>query len=265
MGILVRIVLAITAIVSTGLSSLGFRNSNWVAGLIFVIIAIVAIVFLVRVLWEVIGCATTLGLVVGFVALILYLTGAFSTGGGLLGGIFSMIGGEKEKPANQTLYGTAIAVTGDTIRLDRDFYLYGIAAPRLDQACINSIGGRYGCGQSSRQYLEEKLQGQQPVCTTIVAAPLRDGAVPAICNVGEYDLGALMVAAGWAIPDVAGGYVYVAYEAEAKKRRNGMWQGRFSSPWEWRRAQMDQQQRLKTIKVQEPKKEPSLLMKNFLN
>ncbi len=268
MGILIRIVLAITAMVSMSLSSLGFRSNNFIIGFIFVIIALIALVFLLRFLWELMGCFITMFLILGLILLVLYATGSFSGGTGLIPEkLTSFIGlSAKEPQENQTLYGEAIAISGDTFRMGNEvFYLYGVSAPKLNQTCINNIGRHYSCGNSSKLFLAEKLQENQPVCTTISSAPKQGDAVPAICNIGKYDLGALMISGGWAIPSTSGGIVYVAYETEAKKRKQGMWQGAFSSPWEWERVQADQQNRMQSIKVEQPQKEPSLLMKNLWN
>ncbi len=267
MGIIFKVILAITALVSMSLSSLGFRSDNFLVGIIFVIIAIIALIFLMKFLWELIGCALTIGLIIGFIALVLYVSGAFTDGSGLIPDkALSYIQGNKEPPPNQTLYGQAQSLTGDMFKMgSKMFYLFGIAAPRLDQTCKSNIGSNYNCGGSAKMFLQEKISGKEPVCTILSTAPAKGKALPVICNIGEYDLGALMVAGGWAIPDVSGGMVYVPYEGEAKKRKIGMWQGSFSSPWEWDRLKQDQQQRMKTIKVPEPKKEPSALMKSFWN
>ncbi len=266
MGIIIKIALAITAMISMSLSSLGFRSDNMLMGFIFVIVAIFTLFFLMRFLWELIGCAMTIGLIVALIALVLYISGAFTGDTGFVPKeALSFMQGSNEKPKNQTLYGKAQALSGDVINMGKNFYLFGIAAPKLDQTCKNAGGRNYACGKSSQQFLQEKINGQEPVCTILASAPIKNEFLPVICNVGEYDLGALMIASGWAIPDLSGGMVYVPYEAEAKKRKIGMWQGAFSSPWEWERVKNNQKQRMQTIKVEQPKKEQSLFMKNFLN
>ncbi len=267
MGIIIKIVLALTAMASMSLSSLGFRSDNMLTGFIFVIIAIIALVFLMKFLWELIGCAMTAGLIIGFIALILYVTGAFTGGTGFLPeSATSLLSNNNKKTENKLLHGEAVAITGDTIKMGSNiFYMYGIASPHLDQTCISKTGRNYSCGISAKNYLSEKINGQKLACSIISTAPAKGVATPIICNAGKYDVGALMVAGGWAIPDTSGGMVYVQYEVEARKRQKGMWQGKFSTPWEWERVKTDQQQRMQSIKVQQPKKEPSLLMKNFWN
>ncbi len=268
MGVFIKIILAITALASMSLSSFGFKSDNFIVGFIFVLISIISFIFLLRFLWTLIGCFMTLGLIVGFVALILYVTGSFSGEGlGLQDKVLGLLSSNKVKEEeHQTLYGQAIALTGETFQIGSEtFYLYGISSPYLQQTCTNSYGGVYKCGEMSKNYLGELLEGKEPVCTIVNIAERNNNNTPVICNIGEYDLGALMVASGWSIPDIAGGRVYIKYEQEAKKRKVGMWQGKFYSPWEWSRIQTDTQKRMDSIKVEEPKSSPSLLMQNFLN
>ncbi len=265
MGIIFKVFLGLSALASMFLGSLGFQSNNIFVGGICVIIGIICLIYLLKFLWELIGCITTLALIVGLVVVVLYATGAFNSGSSLVPNSLSSLLGKKEPQSNQTLYGNAVAVSGDMMQMGELFYIYGISAPKLDQTCVNNIGRQYNCGQLSKNYLQEKIQGQQPVCTILSSAQPKGVILPVICNVGEYDLGALMVAGGWAIPDINSGSVYVKYEAEAKKRKNGLWQGTFNSPWEWERMKIEQIERLKTIKVDKPKKEQSLLMKNFWN
>ena len=59
----------------------------------------------------------------------------------------------------------------------------------------------------------------------------------AVCRAGREDLGAWMVANGWALAYRQHSKAYVGEERAARKGRRGIWRGRFVAPWEWRRTQ----------------------------
>ena len=64
----------------------------------------------------------------------------------------------------------------------------------------------------------------------------RYGRVVAICSIGSFDLGAVMVEAGWALdfPRYSRGR-YAAIQREAEIAQRGMWAGWFQTPEDFRR------------------------------
>ena len=58
--------------------------------------------------------------------------------------------------------------------------------------------------------------------------------IMANCFAGGYDLSEGMVHTGWALAMPRDGTKYVRIEATARKARRGLWQGKFTPPWDWR-------------------------------
>ena len=64
-----------------------------------------------------------------------------------------------------------------------------------------------------------------------------DGNMVAACSLGQYDIGAALVNAGWAVADTREADIYVPYEQNAQNQGNGLWQGKFYKPWDWQAIQ----------------------------
>lgn len=113
------------------------------------------------------------------------------------------------------------------------YRLHAVDAPEIGQRCIGADGETYWCGQQSRDALARLIDG-------ILTCDLVDSADEEWRHVRCYDfagrdIGAKLVADGWAVPDrSAGGLDYVMDEMEAEARRLGLWQGRFVPPDRWR-------------------------------
>lgn len=133
------------------------------------------------------------------------------------------------------IYGQVAVVSGDTIVLNgRYVRLYGIDAPEINQKCANSQGKKYACGIEAANWLKEWIQDYEVECN--VLKQNNRGNMVAVCSLGEYDIGAALVASGWAIT-LPNNDVYIPYEQQAQKMRRGMWQGSFYKPWDWVKMQ----------------------------
>lgn len=141
--------------------------------------------------------------------------------------------------------GAGRAINGDTVRIEgRTFRLWGIDAPEIIQAC--QLDGRnYACGREAAAYLRSLLSSSAGpgentpggVAARIVCEPRtadQFGRPAAICRLGDMDLGAEMVRAGWALVFAPHGTDYAPQEAEARAALKGLWAGSFEAPWEWR-------------------------------
>jgi len=129
------------------------------------------------------------------------------------------------------IQGRATAVDGDTLRIgDQRVRLMRLDAPELDQTCVDGNGAEWACGTAARSFLADLLKRDSITC----ARSGRDvyGRVLAACNLGEEDIGAHIVAAGWAVAD----FDYLAEEGRARAGRLGIWAGSFVPPAEWRRS-----------------------------
>ena len=73
------------------------------------------------------------------------------------------------------------------------------------------------------------------------------------CALGQYDLGAALVNAGWAVAYRKYTDIYVPYERQAQANKRGLWQGRFYMPWDWREMQ-GKKPKIKVIKPKTKRK-----------
>lgn len=135
-------------------------------------------------------------------------------------------------PVEGSIVGVASVVDGDTIEvLGTRIRLHGIDALESGQICI-ADGNKYRCGQRSTLYLQETLRRSTVRCDARDTD--RYGRTVATCSVRGTDVGAAMVAGGWALAYRRYDDVYVPMELEAAASRRGMWQGEFIEPARWR-------------------------------
>lgn len=177
-------------------------------------------------------------------------------GGKVMGFINKLIGGNntvvaprnfnpKDYPA---VYGTVQIVDGDTMIMRNHYIrLYGIDAPDIKQSCANSQGRAYQCGKEAALWLQSWIQDNEIECHVLKQDSKGD--VVATCSLGQYDIGAALVTAGWAVT-LPENNIYKPYEAQAQKAKRGMWQGQFYKPWDWIKIQSKKPK----IKVIKPKK-----------
>ena len=129
--------------------------------------------------------------------------------------------------------GRARVVDGDTLDIGgRRIRLFGIDAPESTQSCERD-GLAYACGQAAKHYLEQLIAGQPVSCRSHDHD--RYGRDVATCSVGNQDLNAAMVRAGWAVAYRQYSTIYVPLEEEARGQRAGIWAGRFEQPSAYRR------------------------------
>ncbi len=155
------------------------------------------------------------------------------TAGALAGG--SLLAPALEAKAGE-IAGRALVTDGDTIEVDgRRIRLRGIDAPETAQSCQEASGRPYPCGREAREALALFLRGHDVACRPLyrdrygrdVADCVRDDGI---------DVAGHMVRSGHALdwPKYSDG-AFAAAEAEARAARRGLWRGRFTRPWEYRR------------------------------
>lgn len=156
-------------------------------------------------------------------------------------------------PANYpAIYGLPKVINADTIIIGSGYLrLYGIDAPEVNQACANKHGRSYKCGQEAALWLKSWITGNQIECRVMKRD--QKGNMVGICSLGDYDIGAALVNAGWAVADIRTTDIYVPYEYQAQANKRGLWQGRFYMPWDWRALQA-QKPKIKIIKPKGKKK-----------
>lgn len=128
--------------------------------------------------------------------------------------------------------------SGNIFKLGNNFLkLYGVDVPNIKQTCIDKRGETYNCGQMAKQRLEKLLLNKNIVCQTVSRYAQNQYVVT--CALKGYDVGATMVAVGWAVADRHVTDAYVPYENEAHSQRLGLWAGKFVAPWVYRQRATD--------------------------
>jgi len=134
------------------------------------------------------------------------------------------------EPLPPTLSGEASVADGDTLRLGGErIRLTGLDAPELDQTCTDTAGATWSCGRESSQRLRELINGEAVHCNT--EGRDRYGRYLGRCSVGGEDLGAVLVAEGFAVAALP---FYATEDALARREKRGIWAGPFDTPRHWR-------------------------------
>ena len=135
------------------------------------------------------------------------------------------------------IVGKPRAITAGTLDFSsRVVRLYGIDAPEVGQTC-RAATGLWACGQEARWAAINRFSPHWVTC--VEAGRAADGATVAVCylaGVGQHDLGAWLVAHGWALADRRVSQEYVDEEEAAQAARAGMWRGQFLAPGDWRKG-----------------------------
>lgn len=149
------------------------------------------------------------------------------------------------------VYGAVRVVSADTL-LMRNHYirLYGIDGPEINQSCANSRGRAYACGKEAARWLQGWILDNEIECRVLKQNSKNN--VTATCSYGQYDIGAALVSAGWAVT-LPNNAIYRPYELQAQKAQRGMWQGQFYKPWDWREIQ-SKKPKIKIIKPKTQKR-----------
>ncbi|MCH9052036.1 MAG: thermonuclease family protein [Proteobacteria bacterium] len=121
--------------------------------------------------------------------------------------------------------GDEIEVAGKRVRL------YGIEAPELGQTCWYR-NKEFPCGLSARRNLWLNVKDQRLTCRE---KSVVDGVVVALCfDAKGRDVAGDLVRNGWALAVPKQVEVYIKAEAEAKRQKLGLWNFKFTKPWDWR-------------------------------
>lgn len=132
------------------------------------------------------------------------------------------------------LTGVPTSITdGDTLRLGEvRVRLFGIDAPERDQVCRDGSGQDYACGARATDALRALIADGPITCMQVDTD--RYGRTVATCAAQGQDLGAALVASGWALAYRSFTTDYVDEEAQAQTLRRGLWSGSFDRPSDWR-------------------------------
>lgn len=121
----------------------------------------------------------------------------------------------------------AIAVDGDSLEIgSRRIRLMGIDAPEYDQFCKKNNGELYPCGQLAADYLKTLIAEKNITCRIHKQDKYKRDLCT--CYAETTDLNAEMIRAGYAVVYLES--AYAGQEAEARRSRNGIWNGIFMHP-----------------------------------
>ncbi|BAI72168.1 hypothetical protein AZL_015300 [Azospirillum sp. B510] len=138
---------------------------------------------------------------------------------------------------DQTIKGSAMAVEGDLLTVNGTAVrLMGIDAPDPGQKCKNRYGHELDCFKIATAVLANMVKGEEVTCT--ITEQDRTGEKKGECRVRGVDLGAAMVARGWAFQYASLSPAYQKGEAYAQSKRLGLWAGQVEKPWQWRSRQI---------------------------
>jgi endonuclease YncB( thermonuclease family) len=139
-------------------------------------------------------------------------------------------------PAHADIIGKARVIDGDTLEIaGQRIRLHGIDAPESEQTCWAGAT-EWACGREATFALAYETGMHWVTCRE--KGGDGDGGAAYVCFVGNRDLGARMVGAGWALAVGGDPAAYAGEETAARAARKGLWRGEFVLPWEWRKARM---------------------------
>lgn len=125
-------------------------------------------------------------------------------------------------------------IDGDTLAVGIiNYRLLGIDAPERLQTCVFQVAA-WSCGAAATEALRALIGDSAVDCRG--SERDRYGRTVAVCYVGGIDLGAAMVAGGWALAYRSFTTMYVAAEDAARYAGAGIWRGGFVTPEQWRRG-----------------------------
>ena len=136
-------------------------------------------------------------------------------------------------PPVSGLSGRLKVVDADTFDVgDTRVRLFGVDAPEKHQTCLDAQGASWDCGGWAIEQARAHWEGRTATCEALDTD--RYGRTVARCEVGDEDIGAMLVAGGMALAYREYSTDYVVQEAHAQGAQVGLWQGEFQTPADYR-------------------------------
>jgi endonuclease YncB( thermonuclease family) len=140
-----------------------------------------------------------------------------------------------------SVIGRGSVIDGDTIEIGGErVRFHGIDAPESDQLCEDRKGQDYRCGAVSANALDKFLAKSRPARCDFVDRDQYGRFVGNCYRADGVNIAASLVRSGLALdwPRYSNG-LYADEQRAAKAERIGLWQGKFTQPWEWRAQQRE--------------------------
>ncbi len=143
----------------------------------------------------------------------------------------------EDSSTKEKYFGKARVIDGDSIVVDgHNTRLLFIDAPEFKQTCLNPQNSEYACGQMSRYFLINFIGKNDVTC--YYSEHDKYNRFLGECFVGEASINKAILQNGMAVI-----YSFTnvdeelkALEAEAKKKKLGIWQGAFQLPKDYRKS-----------------------------
>ena len=125
--------------------------------------------------------------------------------------------------------GDVYVVDGDSLKLgEQNVRLAHIDAPEYYQTCKRVDKSTYNCGIKAREKLKSLLKLGKLSCKTVGRDIYnRDMSE---CFAGRTNINLEMVRSGWAVVYKSGDAAYLEAQADAKRAKLGIWQGKYMKP-----------------------------------
>ena len=135
---------------------------------------------------------------------------------------------------SKDMYTSLKIIDGDTIILNSEkIRFYGIDTPEKKQKCKDKNGLSYPCGLVATNELKKIIISGKLFCKKKTTDRYRRSI--STCYVNGVDISSLMVKNGWALAYRKYSKDYIDEENKAKEKKRGMWAGKFTAPWKWRK------------------------------
>ncbi len=152
-----------------------------------------------------------------------------------------LLAGEWGLASRHLSAGEVAVIDGDTVQVDGEtVQLYGIDAPELGQLC-DADGNMQPCGVQAALALQKLLtMGKSSFhCSPWTGGDPTEvaGAKVEICEVGDEDVGQVMLHGGYSVALPGSFPDYPEAQEQAQQASLGLWHSKFVMPWLWRQGE----------------------------
>lgn len=125
--------------------------------------------------------------------------------------------------------GDVYVVDGDSLKQgEQNVRLAHIDAPEYYQTCKRADKSTYNCGIKAREKLESLLKLGELNCKTVGKDIYNRDMCE--CFAGKVNVNLEMVRSGWAVVYKSKDAAYLEAQADAKRAKLGIWQGKYMKP-----------------------------------